>query len=28
VSAAGFRIGFAALWDVLLDVVAVAGEHE
>jgi hypothetical protein len=27
-SAAGFRIGFSALWDVLLDVVAVAGEHE
>jgi hypothetical protein len=23
-----FRIGFAALWDVLVDVVAVAGEHE
>jgi len=23
-----FPIGFAALWDVLLDVVAVAGEHE
>jgi len=22
-----FPIGFAALWDVLLDVVAVAGEH-
>jgi len=23
-----FPIGFAALWDVLLDVVAVAGEYE
>ena len=23
-----FRIGFSALWEVLLDVVAVAGEHE
>ena len=23
-----FRIGFSALWDVLVDVVAVAGEHE
>ena len=23
-----FRIGFSALWDVLMDVVAVAGEHE